>query len=60
MKKGRIYNRVEIEIIAKSAIGKTFREIKDKELITISDNSLKKGGLGQLIERGLYLSLIHI
>lgn len=54
MKKGRKYNRKEIEKIAKSAIGKSFREIKEKEKITISEGSLKKGGLGQLVEKGLY------
>ena len=54
MKKGRRYSREEIEVIAKSAIGKTFRELKDKELVTVSEKSLKKGGLGQLIEIALY------
>lgn len=54
MKKGRRYSREEIEVIAKSAIGKTFRELKDKELVTVSEKSLKKGGLGQLVEIALY------
>lgn len=54
MKKGRRYSREEIEVIAKSAIGKTFRELKDKELITVTEKSLKKGGLGQLTEKALY------
>lgn len=54
MKKGRRYSREEIEVIAKSAIGKTFRELKDKELVTASEKSLKKGGLGQLVEIALY------
>ncbi len=54
MKKGRRYSREEIEVIAKSAIGMTFRELKDKELVTVSEKSLKKGGLGQLVEIALY------
>ncbi len=54
MKKGRRYSREEIEVIAKSAIGKTFRELKDKELVTVSEKSLNKGGLGQLVEIALY------
>ncbi len=54
MKKGRRYSREEIEVIAKSAIGMTFRELKDKELVIVSEKSLKKGGLGQLVEIALY------
>lgn len=54
MKKGRKYSKEEITIIAKSAIGKTFREIKDAELVSVSDKALKKGGLGQLVETALY------
>lgn len=54
MKKGREYNQEEIIAIAKSATGKTFRELRDKELATISEQSLNKGDLGQFVERNLY------
>lgn len=35
MKKGRHYSEEEVKLIAQSAIGKTFKEIIDSELITI-------------------------
>lgn len=54
MKKGRSYNREEIETIAQSAIGQTFRNLKEKEQVNISEASLKKGGLGLLVEKALY------
>ena len=54
MKKGRKYTKEEIVTIAKSAIGKTFRELKDKESVTISEKSCNKGDLGQYVERTLY------
>lgn len=54
MKKGRLYNRQEIEIISKSAIGKTLNEILNEEVITVEDKEANKGGLGQLIEKYLF------
>lgn len=54
MKKGRRYNRQEIEIISKSAIGKSLNDIMNEELITVEDNEANKGGLGQLIEKYLF------
>ena len=54
MKKGRRYSRQEIEIISKSALGKSFNDILNSELITIEDKEANKGGLGQLIEKYLF------
>lgn len=54
MKKGRRYNIDEIEVIAKSSIGKTFKDLKEMEMISISDEALKKGGLGQIVEMALF------
>lgn len=55
MKKGRLYNRQEIEIISKSAIGKSINDILNEEIITISnDKKDNKGSLGQLIEQYLF------
>lgn len=54
MKKGRLYSREEIEVISKSAIGKTVNDILTEEVITIEDKEKNKGGLGQLIERYLF------
>ena len=55
MKKGREYDRHEIEVISKSAIGKSVNDILNEELITIEDeNTLNKGGLGQYIEQYLF------
>lgn len=54
MKKGRLYTREEIEIISKSAIGKTVNDILNEEVITIEDKETNKGGLGQLIEKYLF------
>ena len=55
MKKGREYERHEIEVISKSAIGKSVNDILNDELITIEDeNVLNKGGLGQYIEQYLF------
>ena len=53
MKDGRLYSREEIEIIAKSAIGKSINDLAKKDLITIDEN-LNKGGLGQLVEQYLF------
>ena len=54
MKKGRRYSREEIEVISKSALGKSLNHILSSELITIEDKEANKGGLGQLIERYLF------
>lgn len=54
MKKGKRYNRQEIEIISKSAIGKSLNDIMNQELMTIEDNQANKGSLGQLIEKYLF------
>ena len=49
MKKGRLYNREEIEIISKSAIGKSVNDILNEEVITVEDKNTNKGNIGQLI-----------
>ena len=55
MKKGRLYNRQEIEVISKSAIGKSINDIMNEEVVTIGErNELNKGGLGQLVEQFLF------
>ena len=55
MKKGRLYNRQEIEIISKSAIGKSVNDILNEEIITIENNNISnKGSLGQMIEQFLF------
>jgi DNA mismatch repair protein MutH len=54
MKKGRLYNRQEIELISKSAIGKSINDILNEELVTIEDKEANKGGLGQLVEKYLF------
>ncbi len=55
MKKGRLYNRQEIELISKSAIGKSMNEIMKEEVIPIGkDNVSNKGNLGQLVEQFLF------
>lgn len=54
MKKGRLYNRQEIELISKSAIGKSINDILNEEIVTIEDKDANKGGLGQLIEKYLF------
>ena len=53
MKKGRLYNRQEIEVISKSAIGKTMNDILKEELVSISEID-NKGGLGNLVEQYLF------
>ena len=53
MKKGRLYNRQEIEVISKSAIGKTMNDILKEELVSIGEID-NKGGLGQLVEQYLF------
>lgn len=54
MKKGRLYNREEIELISKSAIGKSVNDILNEDIITFEDKETNKGGLGQLIEKILF------
>ena len=54
MKKGRLYNRQEIELISKSAIGKSVNDILNEELKTVVDKGTNKGGFGQLIEKYLF------
>lgn len=54
MKKGRLYNRQEIELISKSAIGKSVNDILNEETVTVEDKDTNKGCLGQLIEKYLF------
>lgn len=54
MKKGRLYSREEIEVISKSALGKSLDDLIKTEVITIEDKEANKGGLGQLIEKYLF------
>ena len=54
MKKGRLYNRQEIELISKSAIGKSINDILNEEVVTVEDKGSNKGGLGQLVEKYLF------
>lgn len=54
MKKSKSYTREEIEIIAKSAIGKSINDILNEQLISVEDNNYNKGGLGQLVEKYLF------
>ena len=54
MKKGRLYNREEIELISKSSIGKSLNDILNEEVVTIEDKETNKGGLGQLVEKYLF------
>lgn len=55
MKKGRLYNRQEIQLISKSAIGKSINDIMNEEVITIGENNVSnKGSLGQLVEQFLF------
>lgn len=54
MKKGRHYSEEEIEILSQSAIGKSFREIRDAELITREGDIITKGSLGGIIEEALF------
>ena len=53
MKKGRLYNREEIETISKSAIGKSVNDILNEEGITIKEKTNNKGEVGQLVEKYL-------
>lgn len=53
MKNGRLYNREEIEVIAKSAIGKSISDMARENLVSIGDD-INKGKLGQLVEQYLF------
>lgn len=53
MKKGRLYNRQEVEVISKSAIGKTMNDILKEELVSVGEID-NKGGLGNLVEQYLF------
>lgn len=55
MKKGRLYNKQEIQVISKSAIGKSINEIEKEELLSFEDTNINnKGSLGQLVENLLF------
>ena len=54
MKKGRHYLEEEIGIISQSAIGKSFREIRDAEIVILEDDKVTKGSLGGIIEEALF------
>lgn len=54
MKKGRHYSEQEITNIIQSALGNSFKEIKDLELEKDEDTKLQKGSLGNLIEKALF------
>lgn len=54
MKKGRLYTREEIEVISKSAIGKSLNDILNEEVVAIEDKEANKGSFGQLIEKYLF------
>lgn len=54
MKKGRHYLEEEIGIISQSAIGKSFREIRNAEIVTLEDDIITKGSLGGIIEEALF------
>ena len=54
MKKGRLYNKQEIEIISKSAIGKSIEDIMNEKVVIIDNSGVNKGGLGQLVEQYLF------
>ena len=54
MKKGRHYSKDEIAIISQSVIGKSFKEIKDKELMSFGEDKIQKGSLGCIIEECLF------
>lgn len=54
MKKGRHYSEYEVSIISQSAIGKSFREIIESELIESDESNVKKGSLGNIIEECLF------
>ena len=54
MKKGRHYSKEEIAVISQTAIGKSFREISDAELMAFGEDKTQKGSLGGIIEENLF------
>ena len=54
MKKGRYYSKEEIIKISQSAIGKSFREIRDSQSQTVCSKKIQKGSLGGIIEEALF------
>lgn len=54
MKKGRHYLVDEIAFIAQTAIGKSFREIRDADIVTLEDDKVTKGSLGGIVEEALF------
>lgn len=54
MKKGRHYSEYEISVITQSALGKSFRDIKNSSLVDYDYVKMQKGKLGDLIEQGLF------
>lgn len=54
MKKGRLYNKEEIQTISKSVLGKSVNDILKDEHIIINNKEKNKGGLGQLVEKYLF------
>ena len=54
MKKGRHYSKEEIAVISQTAIGKSFREISDAELMSFGEDKTQKGSLGGIIEENLF------
>jgi len=54
VKKGRHYLVDEIAFIAQTAIGKSFREIRDADIVTLEDDKVTKGSLGGIVEEALF------
>ena len=54
MKDGRLYTQDEIQIIAKSIIGKSLNDILKEKVKTIEKEDKNKGNLGQLIEKYVF------
>lgn len=54
MKKGRHYLVDEIAFIAQTAIGKSFREIRDADIVMLEDDKVTKGSLGGIVEEALF------
>lgn len=54
MKKGRHYSREEIEVISKSIIGKSFKDIISMNYYVLDESGVKKGSLGNIIEQSLF------
>ena len=54
MKKGRHYSEQEIQVLSKSALGLTFKELAERELTTVEEAKVTKGSLGGIIEEALF------